>query len=198
MELWNGDVEFRKEYIRCNTRSTLRRLGMPDGRSIGPDDKPPVIPPAYDKLAKAKPVLHISSTEQEKPVVPVEAEKVNDKTEVKVVEPKNQPTKSLKSKKSAPTREPAVDFDMVEIEKEIEIESKPSKEEEERVRREDELRKKEEAARLKELQRLEEKAKAKEAMERKKRNAEKAKARAALRAQKEAEERERVNSFYRL
>jgi len=55
------------------------------------------------------------------------------------------------------------------------------------------LRKEKEAAMLKEQRRLEENAKAKEAMERKKRMADRAQARAALREQREAEQKEKVN-----
>lgn len=44
MELWNGNDEFRSEYVRLNTRSTLRRFGTLDGRSLGPDEKPPILP----------------------------------------------------------------------------------------------------------------------------------------------------------
>lgn len=68
---------------------------------------------------------------------------------------------------------------------------KQTKEEQELARKEEELRKEEAAAKLKEQRRLEEKAKAMEALERKRRNAEKAHIRAELRAQKEAEQKEK-------
>ncbi|XAR64301.1 hypothetical protein NMG60_11024583 [Bertholletia excelsa] len=38
MELWNKNDKFRDEYIRCNTRSTIRRFGTIDGRALGPDE----------------------------------------------------------------------------------------------------------------------------------------------------------------
>ncbi|KAK9270106.1 hypothetical protein L1049_025680 [Liquidambar formosana] len=44
MELWNKNDEFRKDYLRCNIRSTLRRLRTLDGRSLGPDEEPPILP----------------------------------------------------------------------------------------------------------------------------------------------------------
>ncbi|PIA26283.1 hypothetical protein AQUCO_09500033v1 [Aquilegia coerulea] len=43
IELWNKNDEFRKDYIRCNTLSTLRRLRTLDGRALGPDEEPPLL-----------------------------------------------------------------------------------------------------------------------------------------------------------
>ncbi|GLT61143.1 hypothetical protein SLA2020_338680 [Shorea laevis] len=139
MELWNKDDEFRKEYIRCNTRSTLRRLRTLDGRSLGPDEEPPLIPYfVNERVAKNSVSLQ----------------------------------------------------DEIEEAREEE-ERKRTKEEAELARKAEELRREEEAAKLREQQLLEEKVKAKEALERKKRNAEKAQARASLKAQKEAEQKEK-------
>ncbi|KAI4317066.1 hypothetical protein L6164_024976 [Bauhinia variegata] len=39
MGLWNQNDEFRREYVKSNTRSTLRRLKTLDGRSLGPDEE---------------------------------------------------------------------------------------------------------------------------------------------------------------
>ncbi|GFQ04596.1 hypothetical protein PHJA_002603500 [Phtheirospermum japonicum] len=44
MELWNTNDEFHRDYVMSNTRSTIRRLGTLDGRSLGPGEKPPVLP----------------------------------------------------------------------------------------------------------------------------------------------------------
>ncbi|VAI19111.1 unnamed protein product [Triticum turgidum subsp. durum] len=44
MEMWNKDDDFRRLYVEANQISTLRRLGTHDGRSLGPDEEPPVIP----------------------------------------------------------------------------------------------------------------------------------------------------------
>ncbi|KAG6743797.1 hypothetical protein POTOM_052499 [Populus tomentosa] len=77
------------------------------------------------------------------------------------------------------------------IEEPRQDENKRIKEEEELARKAEELREEKEAAMLKEQRRLEENAKAKEAMERKKRMADRAQARAALRAQREAEQKEK-------
>lgn len=202
MELWNKNDEFRKEYIRCNTRSTLRRLRTLDGRSLGPNEEPPLIPTVtYERVTKDNSVSLLSAVEQEKPVeqekqvVQVETEKVKEKSIVKTVEQKNQTTKSKKPvKPDLLGNGLATVSDRDEIEEAREEESKLTKEEEELARKAEELRREEEAAKLKEQRKLEEKNKAKEALERKKRNAEKAQARAMLRAQKEAEQKEKVNS----
>ncbi|KAA8528855.1 hypothetical protein F0562_036210 [Nyssa sinensis] len=44
MELWNNNDVYQKEYVRCNKRSMLRRLRTLDGRSLGPDELPPLLP----------------------------------------------------------------------------------------------------------------------------------------------------------
>lgn len=196
MELWNKNDEFRKEYIRCNTRSTLRRLRTLDGRSLGPNEEPPLIPTVFnERVIKGNSVSLQSAVEQEKQNVQVETEKVKEKPIVKAFEQKNQTTKSKKPvKPDLLGNGLATVSGRDEIEEAKEEESKLTKEEEELARKAEELRREEEAAKLKEQRKLEEKAKAIEALERKKRNAEKAQARALLRAQKEAEQKEKVNS----
>lgn len=194
MEIWNKNDDFRKEYVRCNTRSTLRRLRTLDGRSLGPDEEPPVIPYIKnERVAKNNSMAPISTQEKEKQVVIVEAEKP-DRTAAKIEEQENKKTETKKPAKYASLgNDPTAISGWVEIEEEREEEKKLTKEEVELARKAEELRKEEEAAKLKEQRRLEEKAKAKEAVERKKRIAEKAQARAAIRAQKEAEEKQKVN-----
>ncbi|XP_041017693.1 uncharacterized protein LOC121259938 [Juglans microcarpa x Juglans regia] len=194
MELWNQNDEFRKEYIRCNTRSTLRRLRTLDGRSLGPDEQPPLIPKVvYERVAKDKPVSLSSAVEQEKQIVQMETEKVKLFSDVKAVEQKKQTTNiSEKPVKPAPLGNGLANVSSKdEIEEIREEKPKQTKEEEELARKMEELRREEEKAKLREQHLLEEKAKAKEALERKKRTAEKAQARAMLRAQKEAEQKEK-------
>ncbi|KAJ9673205.1 hypothetical protein PVL29_023047 [Vitis rotundifolia] len=199
MELWNNNDEFRKEYIRCNTRSTLRRLRTLDGRSLGPDEEPPVLPNSFNERigrslfapTKDSSVLIVSTVEQEKQMVTAEAESADDKSVVKMTNQKNRTAKNKNPAKPATGAVSATISGRDEIEETKEEEHKQTKEEEELARKAEELRKEEEAAKLKEQLRLEEKAKAKEALERKKRNAEKAQARAELRAQKEAEQKQR-------
>ncbi|KAB2631964.1 microtubule-associated protein 1B-like [Pyrus ussuriensis x Pyrus communis] len=191
MELWNNNDDFRKEYLRCNNRSTLRRLRTSDGRSLGPDEEPPVIPDIV-RATKNNLATVVSTPEQPKQVAPEEAEQPDDISSMKVVQQKNEIAKMKKPVKSASSEiipETASERNNFEEEK-VEF-PKLTKEEEELARKTEELRKEEAEARLREQRRLEEKAKAKEAQERKKRIAEKAQARAAIRAQKEAEEKEK-------
>ncbi|GLU00136.1 hypothetical protein SLE2022_175280 [Rubroshorea leprosula] len=194
MDILNKNDEYRKDYFRCNVRSTLRRLKTLDGRSIGPDEEPPVIPHVVNERVAKDGTLPISSPEGEtrEQVEPAEAEKVKGKPVMKTAPEKNpaaKPKKSSKSGSPANSMETASVRD--EIQEPTEEEQKKTKEEEELSRKAEELRKKEEEAKLMEQRRLDEKAKAKEALERKKRNAEKAQARAVLRAQKEAELKEK-------
>lgn len=207
MNMWNNDEEFRNYYVRCNTRSTCRRLGTLDGRSLGPDEEPPRITYATrtdklrtsnDRAEKLETVPPVSA--QEEKVVKYEGSKVenNGKAVAKPAEQKSQTTKPKKTVK--PEQPASIQTELVsgkeEIEKsETKEEEEPpklTKEEEELIKKEEEKRKQKEAAKIKEQHRLEEIAKAKEAMERKKKREEKAKARAVLKAQKEAEEREKV------
>ncbi|XP_068647313.1 intracellular protein transport protein USO1-like [Aristolochia californica] len=201
MELWNKNDEFRTEYVKHNTLSTVRRFRTLDGRSLAPDEEPPVVwrssteeksevstNPASMKINTAETVLEV-------PGAPVTPEKTESKMAVDSV-PKKLSTKPKKTSKSNSTEIGSAtvsgrSVESEEFEKVIEKEKKLSTEEEESASKEEELRREEAAAKLKEQWRLEEIAKAKEAEERKRRNAERAKARAELREQKEAELKEK-------
>ncbi|XXG46344.1 hypothetical protein AAC387_Pa02g1210 [Persea americana] len=206
MELWNNNDEFRKDYVQHNIMSTLRRLKTLDGRSLGPDEKPPVLRNLIEERTDA---AHLASTKrttslvssapemkQEKAIVPVSLEESVAKVELGQ---NNLSSKSTKTAKQTSTETvPVTISSRVEVVEETEKESKQTKEEQEKAkkaeelaRKEEELRKEEAAAKLKEQRRLEEKAKAEAAEERKKRNAEKAHARAELRAKREAELKEK-------
>ncbi|XP_015946865.1 uncharacterized protein LOC107471863 isoform X1 [Arachis duranensis] len=196
MELWNKNDEFRRDYVRCNTRSTLRRLQTLDGRSLGPDEEPPVIPSFLpERVSKDNSSVSQSTLDQEKKPTP--AESVNKKAESapKAVEQKtenSQTTKAKKAAKATPLEKSVAAIPRWADEPEdIPEESVRTKEEEEQILKAEIARKEEEAAKLKEKRRLEEIEKAKEAMLRKQRNAEKAQQRAALKAQKEAEQKEK-------
>lgn len=199
MELWNKNDEFRRDYVRCNTRSTLRRLQTLDGRSLGPDEEPPVIPNAViERASKNNSLVSQSNPEQEKKSTPTESVNIKAEPVSNVVvqkTEKSQSTKAKKPAKPAPLEKPVAaiprwgDEDEPEDTPELPVRTK---EEEEQILKAEKARKEEEAAKLKEKRRLEEIEKAKEAMLRKKRNAEKAQQRAALKAQKEAEQKEKV------
>ncbi|KAG5243791.1 myosin heavy chain, fast skeletal muscle [Salix suchowensis] len=72
MELWNNHDEFRKEYTSSNMRSTLRRLRTLDGRALGPDEQPPIIPSVVSqRVARANVVAPSApALEVEKLVTP--------------------------------------------------------------------------------------------------------------------------------
>lgn len=205
MELWNKNDEFRKDYIRCNMRSTVRRFGTLDGRTLGPDEEPAVIPSyrvervnkmvaSVDKVNSVSqpPIPH-----QEKQVVVLRNETKDDNIVLQAAGVMKQVEKTKEAHKPI-QRENTVDepkeAEQLQTAQEPEAARKSQTAQElEAARKEEELRKREEEARLKEQRRLEEIAKAKEALERKKRNAEKAQLRAEMRAQKEEEQRLKVN-----
>ncbi|XP_031488496.1 uncharacterized protein LOC116256300 [Nymphaea colorata] len=200
MDLWNNNDDFRREYIKNNEFSTLRRLGTPDGRALGPDEESLLLKrrteneSSVNQLTLAEKVAVFPSTAAETLVGgDRHATDMNTGAEVREekVNQKNSSSKTRKSSKSArPESIPTLLVDELEEQPERE-EKKLSEEELQRLRQEEEQRKEEAAARLKEQRRLEEIAKAKEAETRKRRNAEKAKARAEARAQKESDRREK-------
>lgn len=200
MELWNKNDGFRRDYVRCNTRSTLRRLQTLDGRSLGPDEEPPVIPNVItERASKNIPMVLQSTLEQEKKSTPTESVNVKDEPVSKVVVQRtetSQTTKAKKPTKPAPLEKHVArwgdESDEDEVKKEEPVRTK---EEEELILKAEKARMEEEEAKLKEKRRLEEIEKAKEALLRKKRNAEKAQQRAALKAQKEAELKEKVTIY---
>nr|XP_016468528.1 PREDICTED: uncharacterized protein LOC107791053 isoform X1 [Nicotiana tabacum]XP_016468529.1 PREDICTED: uncharacterized protein LOC107791053 isoform X1 [Nicotiana tabacum] len=190
MELWNKNDEFRKEYIRCNTRSTLRRFGTLDGRTLGPDEEPTVLPSYVEQRAarlvtrvdKVNFVSQAPVSQQENQAVVLKDESKDDNIKLQAAEKMN----PIEKTKEAPK---PIQREMSVVDEPKEAEQLQTAQELEAARKEEEQRKREEAARLKEQRRLEEIAKAKEALERKRRNAEKAQLRAELRAQKEEEQR---------
>ncbi|KAL2347902.1 hypothetical protein Fmac_001902 [Flemingia macrophylla] len=197
MELWNKNDEFRRDYVRCNTRSTLRRLQTLDGRSLGPDEEPPVIPNAItERAVKNNSMVSHSTQEQEKKPTSTESVSIKDEPVSKVVVQRtetNQTTKARKPTKPAPLEKSATRWgdEPDEDEKEQEKEPVRTKEEEEMIQKAEKASKGEEEAKLKEKRRQEEIEKAKEALQRKNRIAEKAQQRALLKAQKEAELKEK-------
>ncbi|KAK2988168.1 hypothetical protein RJ640_020650 [Escallonia rubra] len=198
MELIIKNEDFRKEYVKCNVRSTVRRFRTLDGRSLAPDEEPVVLPSYLDERVgrsvsssgKGGSSTLISTVEQVKQVSPAQGEAGGKFTEM-VAENNNQSVKSEKTVKPIPESGLASVSGRDETGGRKEEENAQSKEEQELARKAEELRKEEMAAKLKEQRRLAEKAKAKEALERKKRHAEKAQIRAELRAQKEAEQKEK-------
>uniref|UniRef100_A0ACD5YGK3 Uncharacterized protein n=1 Tax=Avena sativa TaxID=4498 RepID=A0ACD5YGK3_AVESA len=207
MKMWNKDDDFRMQYIEANKISTLRRFGTPDGRSLGPEEDPPVIPrnnftrrpnnPSQLTASSPNVPVTISEAAPEKSaavVVPVEEDSfpVLPPTQIhKQAKPKTAGGSSQKEMTTAPASEVE---DVKENEKEkarrMAEELELARKAEELARKEEELRQQRAAAEKEQLV-LEQKAKAKEAEERKKRQAQKALERAEQRAIKEAEIKER-------
>ncbi|XBH70883.1 hypothetical protein VPH35_098448 [Triticum aestivum] len=209
MEMWNKDDDFRRLYVEANQISTLRRLGTHDGRSLGPDEEPPVIPSNnYSRRPNNPSQLTVSS-----PNVPITTKEAAPEKSTAVVVPVEEdsfpvlpPTQTHKQAKPKAagsgssqkeiTPAPAPAPEVVDV-KQIEKEKARLAEELELARKAEELARKEEelraqrAAAEKERLRLEQIAKAKEAEERKKKKAEKAQERAEFKARKEAEMKEK-------
>uniref|UniRef100_A0A803LU78 Uncharacterized protein n=1 Tax=Chenopodium quinoa TaxID=63459 RepID=A0A803LU78_CHEQI len=207
MERWNNNDEFRKEYIKRNMKSTLRRFRTLDGRSLGPDEEPPALVDVPDyrvntmaKNPKVNSVGTVPTLERDFPLV---AKKVVEESSKKVIEQKNKNAlakKRVETTSKVSLAEPSGRIETEEKEEEQkqlkkEEEHKQTKEEEELARKVEQKRKEEEVARLREQRKLEEKAKTQEALERKRRMAEKAQARAEFRARKEAEEKEKISEI---
>ncbi|XP_074317822.1 uncharacterized protein LOC141653851 [Silene latifolia] len=187
MEMWNTNDEFRKEYIQCNMRRVLWKFGTLDGTCLGVDEVPPSMGNVSNNRINTS--ANVNSATRALTVVkelPVEAKPTEEKLLKKVEQKKAPPPKEIESISKDSLAKASV---ITEIEENTE--PKLTKEEEELARKAEQLRKEEEAARLREQLRLEEKAKAEEALERKRRNALKAQARAEFRARKEAEAKEK-------
>ncbi|KAI4390032.1 hypothetical protein MLD38_002187 [Melastoma candidum] len=192
MEAWNKNNEFREEYLKSNARRTLRRLGTADGRSLGPNEQAPSIPPIInERQALEKSFPPLPTPKLETVVKAVEVESSADKMLRKDADQQKHKPKAKNTIKAPPEIETVLAIlerdEIPEKAKEPEV----TEEEREQARKAKELRKKEEAEKLLEQRRLEEKVKEKEALERKRRNAERASARAAQKAQKEAEQKEK-------
>ncbi|XP_051124586.1 uncharacterized protein LOC127246952 isoform X2 [Andrographis paniculata] len=209
MEMWNTDVDFRKEYMRCNTRSTIRRLGTLDGRALGPNEQPVILPSYTDERNdNAIPAVKLDADASKIPKPEIKQEtklqtaaSSNGKSFPKPSEPKNHKVAKKETPAPVPAPEPApvpaMDngharvFGEKAANEVHEEEPKKSAEEIESIRKAEEARREEAEAQLKEQRRLEALAKANEALERKKRRAEKLQMRTELKLQKEAEQKEK-------
>ncbi|KAL5713713.1 hypothetical protein ACHQM5_015765 [Ranunculus cassubicifolius] len=183
MELWNKNDDFRNEYLRCNTWSTWKRLGTSEVLAVNPPPKTvSVTPKAMDDM---KGVSQEPKKSDDKSAVKQKQNRETSQSKADAEERREKENKQTEEKEKKQSEE----------EKEVarkKIEEAKKKEEEAREKEED-ARKKEEEAAIKRREQLliEERVKAREAEERKKRNAEKAHTRAELKAQKEAEQKEK-------
>ncbi|XP_024392542.1 proton pump-interactor 1 [Physcomitrium patens] len=179
LELWNTDEEWRKNYVKDNEWSTVRRFGTFDGRGLAPDEARPILPGNGFVPFAAGPASSQQnggrSVGNQREAVPAKAEEVVAKGGKEKIS--SDPTIAVEKSVSKQDREAVKE---PEASTPVLMEPVKSKEELER-----------EALELKEQRRAVEMAKAKEAEERKKRLAEKAQAKALARAQKEAEKKEK-------
>lgn len=87
MGMWNKDDEFRKEYIRCNRRSILRRFRILDGRFFGLDEELLFLGYVFNdrviSLVKVKSVVIVLIVKRE---MFIEVKKVEDNFLKKVIE----------------------------------------------------------------------------------------------------------------
>nr|XP_043613851.1 uncharacterized protein LOC122585759 [Erigeron canadensis] len=206
MERWNNNDEFRQEYVsRCNMNAARRQRAL-GGGSLVPDDGSPMLPIKVNEKvdnslistpSQMTSVSGVSAVGQGNIVSSTESKhaEINNKSIENVSSQKNQDLKTKAPAKSSLVSDVASINGFPVVNKSIddkkEEESTLTKVEIELAQKAEELKNEEIAAQLKEQRRLEEKAKAAEALERKKRNAEKAQMRAELRARKEAEQKEK-------
>lgn len=175
MSLWNTNKAFRDDYEKRILPSLDSRQLSRDGRMRNPDEKPLV-------------------TEAAQPVTPTEtdaAPKVNVKKpkEESKVPPENDTKLTQKEKKEVKSPPVAITMEHTGIKEEEKNDDKVSELEKLPKEMETPVKNEVDEAKLKEMKREEEIAKAKMAIERKKKLAEKAAAKAAIRAQKEAEKK---------
>ncbi|KAL8058196.1 hypothetical protein ABFX02_03G002900 [Erythranthe guttata] len=197
MELWNTSEEFRTDYVKFNARSYVRRFGTLDGRALGPDEEPPILPSYVNDRVKMVPTpVKVDVLTSQTPTLELKQEPMveNVTSEVKTVKKMTELKNQEVTNKGLALHIHSNGLDTVsvkEIPDEVQEEPKKSKEEIESIRKVEERRKEEVEAKLKEERRLEALAKANEARERKKRQAEKLQMRAELKTQKEAELKEK-------
>ncbi|KAJ4842593.1 hypothetical protein Tsubulata_029708 [Turnera subulata] len=173
MSLWCNNKAFRDDYEKRILPSLDSRQLSRDGRMRNPDEKPLVVVETQTATAP-EPVAKAS----------VKRPKEDPKS---VPQKDNLPAQKVKKEGSKTESKTTSEHpELVEKEEIVELEKGEPSPAEKAV----------DEAKLKELKREEEIAKAKQAMERKKKLAEKAAAKAAIRAQKEAEKKQKeISSF---
>ncbi|XVF70193.1 hypothetical protein PTKIN_Ptkin11bG0141500 [Pterospermum kingtungense] len=166
--LWNGKKAFRDDFEKRILPSLDSRQLSRDGRIRNPDEKPLLVPEApvpSETETISKPIVRQPKEEVKSSPQPDTklSKKVQKEAETKVIESKSSPENDIVAEKEVPGSS--------------------------KLRKDTSAEKEVDAAKLKEIKREEEIAKAKQAMERKKKLAEKAAAKAAIRAQKEEREK---------
>ncbi|XP_052178412.1 proton pump-interactor 1-like isoform X1 [Diospyros lotus] len=177
MSQWSNSKGFRDDYERRILSSLDIRQLSKDGRMRNPDEKPMVLQEA--PTSSVTETVAKSNVKQPKEVSVSTPQHDNPLVEKAQKETKSKPQKEAKKKATGPgTAEPNGFKDQEGI-------SGSEKLEKETQSKQNEV----DEAKLKEMRREEEIAKAKQALERKRKLAEKAAAKAAIKAQKEAEKK---------
>lgn len=179
MSLWNSDKDFRNDYEKKLLPSLDARQLSRDGRMRNPDEKPLVQEPKPAETATAPKTTVKQPKEEPKstPQAAMPVQKVEKEPADKEPADKGKDAKSVPNKKKD-VPEVVDEPDFVVPEKETLV-------------KEPEI----DPVKLKEMKREEEMAKAKLALERKKKLAEKNAAKAALKAQREAEKKLKVTIY---
>ncbi|KAG6544345.1 hypothetical protein Mapa_014179 [Marchantia paleacea] len=186
LDMWNNNPEFRANYIKSNERSTLKRLSTFDGRSLGPDEEPPLIPGDEDMMAESRTEVGTSHLRKGE---------AQSKAQSKSSDPKSSgPVSTSDSHKKEGEREIAPtaisNGNVAHTKASPVVTPVPEATKQEQVKVDPAVAAAA-AAEEKEKRRQQEMAKAKEAEERKKRMAERSQSKALVRAQKEAEKKEK-------
>ena len=184
MSLWKSNTEFREEYEKRNLPYLFNRQLSKDGRMRNPDEKPPVL----DEVANLDSSIRKENSKKE--IVhpkPQQNLPENDSLDLERASKENykQVTGSTKGIKIMQPIDSQNDRKTISKKDEPDLSSAAGLILEDISTAKDEA----DAVLLKEKRREEEIAKAKLAMERKKRQAEKTQAKAAAKAQKEAEKK---------
>ena len=180
MELWNSNEEFRKNYVKDNERSTIRRLETLDGRALGPGEKAPTLS-VPSRVAEQK--SNSSATESGRQSGNTGGEATEEAGVKKGKAPVKKESEAVVATKEA-------DKIVSKEERRKETSAVPEVAEPVVVEKSQEEIERE-AAELKEKRRAAEMAKAKEAEERKRRLAERSQLKAQAWAQREAERKEK-------
>lgn len=191
MSLWSSDKAFRDDYEKRILPSLDSRQLSRDGRMRNPDEKPlilEVVPPTMEPVtAPVKP--NAKRTKDDKSTEVQTKDVKSREVQTKDVNPLPEPKTVSNSKAQTEGHDKST---------EVQTKGKGDASEDaesslpEKTQKESPAANKIDPVKLKEMKREEEMAKAKLALERKKKLAEKAAAKAAIRAQKEAERKLKV------
>lgn len=186
MSQWSSSKAFRDDYEKRILSSLVARQLSKDGRMRNSDEKPILsVAPLFIEAEKEPAKGSLKKVEVEKEPVKANAKKEKGI----VITPRHEAVSSRKT-----SEEVIVTPVEIEVKQVLEAENRPSAGDKSPKKHSESNES--DPAKLKEMKREEEIAKAKSAMERKKKLAEKTAAKAAVRAQKEAEKKLKASISY--